>query len=94
MSLFEYIAEKPNTEIWRKELPDFLKSEISGKQFSKILNDIGFKGEILKAFFPKRSKTLLVFQPTISQDELVKKGIRMKVFIQELQLAHAKNNPD
>lgn len=93
MEFFSYIMENKNKEIRRNKLPDSVQKEIRGKGFSKIINALGFSGEILKAFFPKRGKGLLVFNQEISREELQKRGIKEKVFLKELELAHIKHSP-
>lgn len=96
----EYIRSKPrNTRIKRNELPNAadwdLKNQVSNKGFTKILNSLGFKGELLKAYFPKRSIDELVYRgDKITQKELEKDGIKIPVLIKELELANEKNNPE
>src|SRR3989344_185029 len=92
MSFFEYLISNPNTEILRKKLPKILGEDTANKKFSKILNDIGFKGEILKAFFPKRGKGSLFFTPKINSKDLEKRGIKINIFLKELELAHERNS--
>ncbi len=97
---FEYIRSKSaNTKIERNSLPDFggicLKKDIKNKSFIKILNELGFKGEILKAFFPKRGKNMLIYRgDKITKKDLEKSGIKIPVFIKELELAHLRNSPE
>ncbi len=97
---FEYIrSQSPNIKIERKKLPSAsgnlsLKEEVKKKGFIKILNELGFKGEILKAFFPKRSKSIVVYKgDKITKTDLEKAGIKIPLFIKELELAHLKNSP-
>jgi len=96
---FEYIRNaKPGSTIKKDQLPDAcgdlsLKKLIGDKSFIKILNELGFKGEISKAFFPKRGKDILIyFGDKITYEKLKKQGIKMKLFIKELELADAKNS--
>jgi len=97
---FEYIRSKPaNTKIERNSLPDSgglsLKKEVKNKSFIKILNELGFKGEILKAFFPKRGKNTLVYKgDKITKEDLQKAGIKIPLFLKELEVAHLKNSPE
>jgi hypothetical protein len=97
---FEYIRSKSaNTKIERNSLPDFgglsLKQEVKNKSFIKILNELGFKGEILKAFFPKRGKDMLVYRgDKITKKDLEKVGVKIPLFLKELELAHLKNSPE
>jgi hypothetical protein len=88
-------GQKANEVIKREGLPDWLKKEISNKGFIKILNAIGFKSEILKAFFPKRGKSRLVYRGNkITKNELQKSGIKIPLLLKELELAHIKNSPE
>ncbi|EKE21320.1 MAG: hypothetical protein ACD_7C00281G0003, partial [uncultured bacterium] len=93
LEFLNYLMENPNKKIARLELPNNIKTEIKNKVFSKILNALGFKGEILKLFFPERGKTKILFNPIISNEELNKRGIRIPVLMKELELAHIKNSP-
>ena len=100
LEFFEYVRKQsPNTKIERNKLPDFgescLKKDIKNKGFIKILNELGFKGEILKTFFPKRSRDMVVYIGNkIVKKDLEKAGIKMPLFLKELELAHIKNNPE
>jgi len=89
-----FLLENSGKELKRDALPDFIKKEIGNKAFIKILNALGFKGEILKLFFPKRSKTKLLFQKGIIQTELEKRGIKRQKLLKELELANISNNPE
>ena len=97
---FEYVRSQPaNTKIERKNLPSqfgnlSLREQIRNKGFIKILNELGFKGEILKAFFPKRGKSMLTYKGNkITKADLEKSGIKIPLFTKELELAHIKNSP-
>jgi len=92
---FDFVRQNAKKTITKSELPNFLKEEIGSKGFSKILNEIGFKGEILKAFFPKRSKKrLIVYRgDNITWKDLEEAGVKIELFVKELELAHLKNNP-
>jgi DNA-binding Lrp family transcriptional regulator len=98
---FEYIRSKSaNTKIERKNLTSqfgslSLGEQIKKKSFIKILNEIGFKGEILKAFFPKRGKNMLAYKgDKITKKDLEKAGVKIPLFLKELELAHLKNSPE
>ena len=97
---FEYVRAQPaNTKIERDKLPDYgdlaLKQQVKNKSFIKILNELGFKGEILKAFFPKRGKDMLIYRgDKINKKDLEKTGIKIQLFLKELELAHLKNSPE
>lgn len=92
MGFFEYIYNNPNISIKRTDLPDSIKKEILRKSFTKIINAIGFKGEILKAFFPKRGKTEFMFKKEVLLKDLNNSGIKTPVLLKELELAHTKNS--
>ena len=89
-----YLLDNSGKEIKRAELPDNIKKEIGNKAFIKILNALGFKGEILKLFFPKRSKIKLLFHKKTNKIELKGRAIRENKLLKELELAHISNNPD
>lgn len=101
---FEYVRSKPaNTPIERDKMPKWgdgvgyasLKEETKSKSFIKMLNELGFKGEILKAFFYKRSKNSLTYRgDKIIKEDLEKAGVKKSLFLKELDVAHAKNSPE
>ncbi|MEK7519712.1 MAG: hypothetical protein AAB581_00495 [Patescibacteria group bacterium] len=90
---FEYVRSQPkNTKIRNQDIPDTLRKN---KSFTKILNELGFKAEILKAFFPKRGKSVVVYNGgEISKEDLVKIGVKIPLFLKQLEVAHIKNNPE
>jgi hypothetical protein len=99
--LLRYISEqakKGNRTIKRADLPDSfgnisLKEKIRGTSFTKLLNELGFKGEILKSFFPERSKNIIVYRGDIIHlKELKESGININVLLKELELANEKKN--
>jgi len=101
LEFFEYIRNQiPNIKIERKNLSSqfdnlSLREQIKNKSFIKILNELGFKGEILKAFFPKRGKNMLIYRSDkITKKDLEKAGVKMLLFIKELELAHLRNSPE
>ncbi len=101
---FEYVRSKPaNTPIERDKMPKWgdgvgyasVKEEVKNKSFIKMLNELGFKGEILKAFFYKRSKDSLTYRGNeITKQDLEKAGIKIPLFLKELEVAHTKNSPE
>jgi hypothetical protein len=93
---FEYVRSRPaGEEIKRKSLKDLVKESIGNRRFSQILNALGFKGEILRAFFPKRGKDAVVYAgDAIPTEKLRNRGIKIGALIKELELAHAKNSPE
>lgn len=90
---FLYLFENTDKEINEADLPIGIRKEINGKRFHKILNALGFKGEILKAFFPKRGNDKLIFKKRVTGEEILERGIDKDIFLKELDLAHAKNSP-
>lgn len=98
---FDYIRNQPiNVSIIRNKIqPEGgganIKEQIGEKSFIKILNDLGFKGEILKAFFYNRSKDSLTYRgDVITKDDLLQAGINLPLLLQELKVAHTKNSPN
>lgn len=93
---FEYIRSQPvNKQIKRKGLSDNLQEGLSNKAFFKILNALGFKGEIKKAFFYKVDADTLCYRgDKLTLQQLKEAGINTKLFIKELETADAKYNPD
>ena len=92
MEFFRYLFENPNKLIKRSELPEYVIKEIGTKKFSKMLNGLGFVGEILKAFFPKSGKTSMCFIPAIYRKDFEKRGVDETIFLKELDLAHSKKS--
>ena len=98
---FEYVrSQKSNTKINREVLPNFggslsLKEQVKSKSFIKIVNELGFKGEILKAFFYNRGKDTLTYRgDQIVKEDLENAGVKKSLFLKELELAHARNSPE
>ena len=92
MYFFEHVFSHPKTLIKIKDVPELVKKEINGKSMMKMVNALGFKGEVLKAFFPKRGKTSICFEKEVLAKDLENRGVKVVIFIQELQLAHDKNS--
>lgn len=97
---FEYVrSQAPHTKIERGNLSSEFgdastKERVRSKSFIKILNELGFKGEILKAFFYKRSKDSLFYRgDVVKREDLEKEGIKITLFLKELEIAHMKNSP-
>ncbi|MFZ2621108.1 MAG: hypothetical protein WAX85_01260 [Minisyncoccia bacterium] len=93
MSFFEYLFENNGQHIEREMMPEYLKKDVSGKTFPKIINALGFKGEILKAFFPKRGKNDVMFRKEVTALELNQNRVNIEKLTNELEVAHSKNNP-
>ncbi len=91
---FDYVYENADKSLTRDAMPDYAKEAVrGGKGFSKVLNELGFKGEILKAFFPERGKSALLFRKSILTEQLAKDGINIELLLQELRTAHTRNSP-
>ena len=90
MEFFLYLLENQNVKIKKIDLSENIKNEIKSKRITKIINALGFTGEILKAFFPKRGKGGLLFRQTVSREELQEMGIKEDLFLKELELSHMK----
>lgn len=93
MAFFEYVYDNPDKLLKRSEMPEYVKEEISGKNFTKILNALGFKSQVLKAFIPKRGKSSLSFRKEVASNQLEKEGIKVDILVRELELANIRNNP-
>lgn len=98
---FEHIRLHPShTKIERDKLPSkfgrsSIKEQVKTKSFIKIVNELGFKGEILKAFFYDRGKDTITYRgDEITKENLQKAGVKIPLFLKELELAHTKNSPE
>jgi len=93
---FYFIRRQPaNSKITKQNMPNYLRKEIGSKRFAKLLNELGFKGEILKAYFPKRGKIMVAYRgDKITKKDLEKAGIKIPLFLKELELAHLKNSSE
>lgn len=96
---FEYVRSKPvGIPIKRIDLPSKLgdlsiQNETKNKSFIKILNGLGFKGQILRAFFIRRSRDSVIYMgDEITKDDLKENGVKIPLFLKELEVAHIKNN--
>lgn len=89
-SFFEYIRSLPaNTLVTRDSLPDqgklSLKQQVRTQSFFKIMNAMGFKGELLKLFFSDRSANSLKYRgDKISLQEAKSAGINVELLEKEL----------
>lgn len=80
MEFFEYVFNNPNKKVTREDLPKTLKK----KSVTDILSELGFTGEFLKAFFPKRSKNFAFFRKTINAEGLLEAGVDITKFKKQL----------
>lgn len=90
---FEHIYENAGQPLERDQMPEYVTQDLKGRNFSKVLNELGFKGEILKAFCPERGKSRLLFRKEVTTEQLEQEGINLSLLLQELQMAHTKNSP-
>jgi hypothetical protein len=93
LAFFDHVFCHPKEEIKKENLPDMLKTQLGGKSFTKILSELNFTGEILKAFFPKRGKSTVFFRKNVHYQTLIEERLNMDSFFKELKKAHIKNNP-
>lgn len=101
LEFFEYVRSKSaNTKIEWTAIPDnvgyeMLKQAIKNRRFVKILNALGFKGEITKAFFYKVGTKCLYYRgDRVNKQDLKTIGVKISVFLKELELAHTKLVPN
>jgi len=94
---FDEIRRKStNKPIKKADFPNWLKEEIGDGSLADIIYQLGFTGEILKAFFPKRSKKGIIQYAgdKINKKDLQNRGINVALLMKQLELAHIKNNPE
>lgn len=91
LEFMEYVVKKHKAfdKISKEGLPIFIKTAIKDKSFSKTLTDLGFKGEIRKAFFEKISKDSLYYKGNeITLKDIEESGVNFNLFQKELELAN------
>ena len=72
-AVMEYLISNPNKKITKKDIED--KKEITiGKDFHKIVENLGFTGDLRKIFF-KISKSTILFRNPITEADFEKLGI-------------------
>lgn len=64
--VFSYILEHPGIRITKRQLEADTNTKIT-RHFTKILNDLGFSGEIKRAFFPTISSYAVEFRQEINK---------------------------
>jgi hypothetical protein len=69
-----FIVNNPNKKITVSEFEKFKRSKIV-KKFDQIINDLGFKGNIKKLFFPNISIKAIEFRNPITRENTKKAGI-------------------
>jgi len=89
---FEYIRNQPkNSKIEKGKLPEALERGIGTTTFSKLLNNLGFTGEITKTFFHKVDKSSLRYRgDKVFIKDIERAGVKIPVLIKQLELAHIK----
>ena len=93
MDFFEYVFRNPNKLLKRADFPETIKKHLGAKPTTKILNELGFRGAILVAFFPKRSmKSGIMFRNHVTPKELEGSGISMETVVGEI-IGLIMNNP-
>lgn len=91
----EYVRKQPfNKPIIKDNLEIDLQEAMGDKTFFKILNALGFKGEIKRAFFYKVDARSLCYRgDNLTLQQLKEAGVNIKLFVKELEVADAKYNP-
>lgn len=86
--IFEYVFNNPDKDITKQELEQKLEITIK-KTLSKVINELGFTGEIRKAFFVKSSnKSIIRFRKVLTINDIVMGKINKELFIKELETQH------
>lgn len=99
LEFLQYVRSKtPGTVIDRADLPVggrlSLGVQVGKKPFSKILSELGFKGELLKMFFSKHTKSTVAYRgDELTVEDLKKAGVSRLQLQQQLEAAHTKNHP-
>ncbi len=93
MAFFEYCFKNPNTNIDRISMPENVRKEIRSKLFTKIINELGFKEELRKAFFPSRSKSGVYFRNPVSVLDLKNEGIDPEIIVRMVELENMRHRP-
>jgi len=65
---FSYVYNNPRREITSRELNEKLPE--FQKKFYRVINELGFKGELLTIFFPRTNKSVVYFQNDITETDL------------------------
>ncbi len=101
LEFFDYVRHQlQNTKIELETISNKsgfmdLKNELKGRRFIKILNALGFKGEVKKAFFYKVGPYTCYYRgDKITKEDLEEAGVKIPLFLKELEVSHAKNCPE
>ena len=73
--VFNYLYEHPNQRITRQEIEDAMKVKLT-KSFNKIVDNLGFKGDLRRLFFNVSKKTSIQFTNPITEHHLNELGIK------------------
>ncbi len=71
--VFDYLYKNPNKKITKDQMERELRIKIA-KSFHKIVENLGFKGDLKRVFF-QVSKTSIYFRNPITEDDLEAPGI-------------------
>lgn len=69
-----YITTNPGKKLTNQEFVKFKNNKMT-KKFDQIINDLGFKGNIKKLFFPNISIKAVEFRNRITTEDMKKAGI-------------------
>jgi hypothetical protein len=72
--IIKYLLENPNKKITRKELIDNTNLETVNKSFSKVVENLKFKGDLRKVFFKVSKTGIILFNP-VSMSRLEELGL-------------------
>ncbi len=86
-NFIEYVFARPNEKITKEEIETAIKKSL-GKSFHQILNDLGFKGELRKMFFPSVSKDGIIFENSISYKDFEDRKIDTKKLALDIKKLH------
>ncbi len=73
--VFSYLFKNPGKSFSKKEIEEAISQKIA-KDFHKIVENLGFKGDLAKMFF-SISKNDVMFRNQVSSDDLVRMGISL-----------------
>jgi len=73
-NFISYVYNRPNKETSRKEICESQNTKLT-RPFNNILNDLGFKGEIKKLFFPVSSADKVRFFNKLKHADVISSGV-------------------
>jgi len=80
---FEYVSQHPKKKVSKEQLEGVVG--VLDRPISKLVYDIGFKGELKKLFFPKVSNNAVYFNNLVTQDDLLTTEIDEKMLLEQLK---------